>query len=264
MPQATIIISVYKNVRVLKRVLESLEQQTFQDFEVIISEDGCCREMAEFVGSYEWRWPMQHLTQEDLGWRKELALNRAVVAARADWLIFIDGDCILHRRFVEMHVRYRAPHVMLAGKRIKLSPQLSERMMEGERICFAPYLLIHRGCRYVEEAFYIPLAKILRRRVRHLVGSNMSMSREDLMAINGFDENYTRPATGEDYDIEWRMIRNGCRIVSLRNLAVQYHIWHKENWTNHDENMVYCRACQERGEVVCRNGIIKGPNRDGY
>jgi GT2 family glycosyltransferase len=83
------------------------------------------------------------------------------------------------------------------------------------------------------------------------------MSRTDLLEINGFDENYTLPATGEDYDIEWRLQANGCKIISLRHLAVQYHLYHKENWNNHVENMIYCRKKQAKNQIVCENGINK-------
>ena len=83
----------------------------------------------------------------------------------------------------------------------------------------------------------------------------MSMSRADLMAINGFDEHYVLPATGEDYDIEWRMIANGCKIVSLRNLAVQYHLHHKENWQDQAINVAYCREMQARNQIYCKKGI---------
>ena len=257
--KASLIISVYRNVGALEAVLGSLKQQTEQDFEVIISEDGCDAQMASFVAGYDFPWPMQHLTQTDEGWRKERALNKAVVAAKNDWLIFIDGDCVLHPRFIEWHCRYRQRGVMLAGKRVKLNPELSERCMRGEKLCLFPYLFARHGCRYVEEAFYCGLAQWLRRPVKHLVGSNMSMSRTDLMAVNGFDENYRLPATGEDYDIEWRMKANGCKIVSLRNLAVQYHLYHPENWdkTSQAENMEYCRAQQAKNAVVCANGIQK-------
>lgn len=255
--KASLIISVYKNVAALDAVLHSLEQQTEQDFEVIISEDGEDAGMAAFVASYAWRWPMQHLTQADEGWRKERALNRAVAAAKNDWLIFIDGDCVLHPRFIEWHVRYKRQGVLLAGKRVKLNPALSERCRKGEALCLFPYLFARRGCRYVEEAFYCGLAQWLRRPVKHLVGSNMSMSKQDLLAINGFDENYTLPATGEDYDTEWRMKAIGCKIVSLRNLAVQYHLYHPENWNDQSVNAAYCRDKQQRNEIYCPNGIRK-------
>ena len=255
--KATLIISVYKDTRALRAVLDSLKRQTEQDIELIISEDGEDAQMAAFIKSYSFTWPMQHLTQPDEGWRKERALNRAVVAAKNDWLIFIDGDCVLHPRFIEWHVRLQQRGVMLAGKRVKLNPALSERCMQDKKICLWPYLVSHRGCRYVEEAFYCGLAKWLRRSVKHLLGSNMSMSRADLMAINGFDENYTLPATGEDYDIEWRMIACGAKIVSLRNLAVQYHLYHKENWHEQEENMRYCCEQQAKNEYICKNGINK-------
>ena len=173
--KASLIISVYKNTAALDAVLHSLEQQTEQDFEVIISEDGEDAGMAAFVASYAWRWPMQHLTQTDEGWRKERALNRAVAAAKNDWLIFIDGDCVLHPRIIEWHVRYQQRGVLLAGKRVKLNPELSERCMRGEDLCLFPYLFARRECRYVEEAFYCTAAQWLRRRVKHQMGSNMSM-----------------------------------------------------------------------------------------
>ena len=253
--KASLIISIYKNTRALEAVLDSVKRQTEQDIEVILSEDGEDAQMAAFIQAYDFPWPMQHLTQSDEGWRKEKALNRAVVAAKNDWLIFIDGDCVLHPRFIEYHVRYQQPGVMLAGKRVKLNPELSERCMKGEKFCLFPYLFARRGCRYVEEAFYCGAAKWLRRKVKHLVGSNMSMSRTDLMAINGFDENYVLPATGEDYDIEWRMLANGCKMVSLRNLAVQYHLYHKENWQDQKENMVYCRKVQAENTIYCKKGI---------
>ena len=255
--KASLIISVYKDIAALRAVLHSLERQTEPDFEVIISEDGEDAQMAAFIQHYDFAWPMQHLTQPDEGWRKERALNRAVMAAKSDWLIFIDGDCVLHPRFIEWHVRYKQKGVILAGKRVKLNETLSERCRRGEKICFFPYLLSRRGCRYVEEAFYCGLAKWLRRPVKHVVGSNMSMSKQDLLAINGFDENYTLPATGEDFDIEWRMIANGCKIVSLRNLAVQYHLYHSENWHDQSINVAYCRDKQQRNEICCPNGIRK-------
>lgn len=255
--KASLIISVYRNTRALHAILESLKQQTEQDFEVIISEDGQDPHMAAFIQSYDFGWPMQHLTQDDLGWRKNRMLNLSIMAAQAPWLIFIDGDCVLHPRFVEEHVRYQAPHVVLAGKRVKLNPNLSEQLIAGKKICLFSHLFFKRGCSLVEEGFYLPILRHWRRHVRHLTGSNMSMAKADIMAINGFDENYTLPAIGEDFDIEWRLPQNGCRIVSLRNLAVQYHLYHKENWVDDSVNMAYFRTIQKTHQVICKNGIKK-------
>ena len=110
--KATLIISVYKDTRALRAVLDSLKRQTEQNIEVLISEDGEDAQMAAFIQQYDFPWPMQHLTQADEGWRKERALNRAVLAAKNEWLIFIDGDCVLHPRFIEWHVRLQQRGVM--------------------------------------------------------------------------------------------------------------------------------------------------------
>ena len=118
--KATLIISIYKNVKYLKAVLDSLHNQTIQNFEIIISEDGDDPEVSNFVSSYHFRQPFQHLTQPDEGWRKNRALNRAIVAANNQWLIFIDGDCLLHPRFIEMHLYMARPNRVLVGKCVPL------------------------------------------------------------------------------------------------------------------------------------------------
>lgn len=256
--KATLIVSIYKNITALQTIIRSLHQQTEQEFELIISEDGEDGAVRNFIEHYTFPWSTQHLTQPDMGWQKNKALNRAIIAANTDWLIFIDGDCVLHPRFIEMHVRYKQENVLLAGKRIKLNQELSQQLIEGRKaLRLFPYLFNRRGCRYVEEAFFISLSHLLRRPVKHLVGSNMSMSKKALLSINGFDEEYIRPAVGEDYDIEWRLLAKGYKIVSLRNLAIQYHLYHKENWIEQNENMKYCITQQINNEIVCKNGINK-------
>ena len=104
--KASLIIAIYNNILFLKAVLDSLQLQTEKDFEIIIAEDGENHAVKEFVETYNFVQPWQHLTQKDEGWRKNQAMNMAIRAAKTDWLIFIDGDCIPHPRFIEMHLRY--------------------------------------------------------------------------------------------------------------------------------------------------------------
>ena len=103
--KASLIISVYKNVVYLKAVLDSLQYQTEKDFEIIIAEDGESEEMKAFIAQYLLNFPYKHITQKDEGWRKNQCLNKAIGASEGNWLIFIDGDCVLHHRFIEMHLR---------------------------------------------------------------------------------------------------------------------------------------------------------------
>lgn len=267
--KATLIIAIYNNIKFLKVVLNSVRYQTEKDFEIIIAEDGENTDVKEFVDQYPFEQPWQHVTQKDEGWQKNKALNKAIQTAKNDWLIFIDGDCVLHHRFIEMHLRYANENLILAGKRVKLDKHYSSLLIEdSSNICHLQKHLIKKlvfnkgNIRYIEEGIFISPDGLLGfipkiRKLNHLTGSNMSFSKKAICFINGFDEDYTLPAVGEDYDLTWRFEAAGFKHKSVRNLAVQYHLQHLENWVNQETNMEICRKKQIENKFVCDNGLIK-------
>ena len=267
--KASLIIAIYNNIPFLKAILDSLQYQTEKDFEIIITEDGENSAIKEFIDQYSFQHPWQHLTQKDEGWRKNKAMNRAIQVAKANWLIFIDGDCVLHHRFIEMHLRYSNEKSVLAGKRVKLDKKFTNHILADSSYIQALQkklirkLIVGKGAnRYIEEGIFISPDKWLGfiprlRKLNHLTGSNMSFSKKAIFAINGFDEDYLLPAVGEDYDLTWRFNAAGYNHVSVRNLAIQYHLQHKENWVNQEENMEICRKKQLDNKFVCENGLIK-------
>ncbi|GAA0879009.1 hypothetical protein GCM10009119_19770 [Algoriphagus jejuensis] len=269
-PKVSLIISVYKNTAFLDAVMKSVEKQTFRDFEVIISEDGESEEMRHYLSELKSEFPMQHLTQADVGWRKNQALNRAIQATKADWLVFIDGDCVLHSRFLEFHWELAEEKSILAGKRVKLDPKTSEKLISGEYPLEKMSKAIRKnaakikknGGGFLEEGVFIDpkgwLGFIPRlRKMTQLKGCNMSFHRKAIEAINGFDEDYTKPAVGEDADLVWRFLGLNYQLKSVRNLAVQYHLYHKESWNDQEENMEMMRANQAQNQFVCKNGLKK-------
>ena len=268
----SLIISVYKDVESLRTVLDGLRFQHYRDYQVVVSEDGENEGMREFIRQYPFERPVMHLTQPDVGWRKNQALNRAIRSCGGDYLIFIDGDCVLHHKFIENHVRFAEKGKILAGKRVKLGPAFTaifreqihllpelERKVENEK-----RTMRKDGARFYEEAFYVNpdgffsfIPKM--RRMHQLKGCNMSFFREDIEAINGFDEDYILPAIGEDIDLTWRFKGLGYPLVSLRNLAVQYHLHHRENWTDQSTNLQLMEQKMGLKQYVCRNGLKKLP-----
>lgn len=267
--KASLIISIYKNTEFLKVVLDSLKFQTEQNFEIIISEDAEHAHVRDFIRQYPFIQDYQHITQEDNGWRKNLALNNAIRASKSDWLIFIDGDCVLHPRFIEMHVRYADEKAILAGKRIKLDARLSELLIQDiqnlqiiQKEAFRKLFYAKGKNEFVEEGIFINPDGILGwipklRKLNHLLGSNMSFAKSAIEHINGFDEDYVLPAAGEDADLSWRFELAGYIHVSLRNLAIQYHLDHPLNWLEQNENMSMMLSKQASGKFICKNGLIK-------
>lgn len=269
MIKVTLIISVYKNTADLEVVLRSVEQQSIKDFEVIISEDGNSSEMSEFVKSYSGNLKLLHLYQEDSGWQKNKALNKAIKLADADYLIFIDGDCVLHNKFIENHIYFSKENRILAGKRIKLGPEYSNRLRKLSKISdfsklvLPEYFSIKKdGARFCEEAIYISPKSILQyifslRKMSQLKGCNFSCYKSALEAINGFNEDYLLPAIGEDIDLTWRFKGLNYEIFSLRNFAVQYHLFHKENWTDQCINLQIMQENIKNKMFVAQNGLKK-------
>jgi hypothetical protein len=119
------------------------------------------------------------------------------------------------------------------------------------------YGLTGRSLR-VEDGIRMPsrlLRTVLLRNVRGMLGSNFSVAKSDLVAINGFDELYDGPGCGEDSDVQYRLSLIGVTGKSLRNLAILYHIWHSP--TNVSD------ACWDRFEMVkktsaprCKEGLV--------
>lgn len=269
-PVASLIISVYNNTRALRAVLDSVGMQSVREVEVIVSEDAEHASMREFLESYAANSPLTivHMTQPDQGWRKNRALNRAVAAASSPYIIMIDGDCVLHPRFVEFHMKLSQRGYVVAGKRVKLNEALSDVLLADRWALgrmpsmLRPYLWGFRRPKplFIEEGFFLNPSGILgfiprMRGMSQLKGCNMSFYRDDLVAINGFDEEYVLPAIGEDIDITWRMLRNGCHLRSARNLAVQYHLYHKENWTDQSVNEQIMARNKQADRFVCQQGI---------
>jgi len=259
--QAALIISVYKNTTDLEVVLRSVENQSITGSGVIISEDGESEEMKTFVENYRGNLSIQHVTQQDIGWRKNAALNNAIRNSKQPYLVFIDGDCVLHPKFIEEHLQRSNENQILAGRRVKLGPKFSTRLRRDgsvNRITsrFVQQIPLHMidGASFIEEGVYSKAMARLKQS-KTLKGCNFSCYRSALQAINGFDENYELPAVGEDTDLDWRFEGLGFEIKSVRHLAVQYHLHHKEGWQDVRENLAYMKEKMGRQEFVAKNGL---------
>jgi glycosyltransferase involved in cell wall biosynthesis len=240
--EASIIISVYNRFDFLQLVLAGLEMQTEQRFEVIISDDGSGKQFTNQLRELCRLSPLRirHNWHPDAGFRKNQILNTSVRSAVGSLLIFLDGDCIPHPAFVAEHLALGGPGRCLAGRRIDISARLTRQLtptkvrqgilqhpatLAGQLTDF----LLRRTFHFMN-GFYVttPLLRgYFNRKERGLLGANFSVTKADLVTINGFDERYTAPTFGEDSDVEFRLRLQGVKIVPVLNIAVIYHCFHK-------------------------------------
>lgn len=234
----SIIIAVYNNNHWLKMIFNMLQKQTYKNFEVVIADDGSSPENVKTIEQMikEVSFPVQHVWHEDKGWQKDIILNKAVVASKADYLVFLDGDCIPDKHFVKDHFNLRKPGHVIGGRRVQLPQNISDALTP--ELVANGYLdkkflkLLFCKERHSENVLRVPLKVrnllgICKPKNGLLLGCNFGMHKSDLLKVNGFDERYLAPATGEDTDLEARLSRVGIPVLRYTFICRVYHRKHK-------------------------------------
>jgi glycosyltransferase involved in cell wall biosynthesis len=279
MPKLSLIIAVYKNIPALSLILRGLQEQSFRDFEVIVAEDNDGFDMANFIKNAQnhYFFTIKHIAQPDLGFQKDKALNKAIAASDTDYLVFIDGDCILHKYFLKAHFENRQEGIALFGRRVMLSEKLTAILYEKyalqdaafeAQLCeglkpsqsyyayqLSLFNLLITASKRIDCALYLPFSPSKIQTTTGIWGCNWSIHKKHLIAVNGFDEDYIKAGVGEDTDIEWRLFQTGIKLKKIKNKAIQYHLHHVENYANTFENEKLMLKKQQEGKVFCDNGL---------
>jgi glycosyltransferase involved in cell wall biosynthesis len=191
---------------------------------------------------------------------KTRILNAGIRAASADFLIFIDGDCLPHPRFVSEYKRAARAGLALHGRRVMLSEKVSQQVLAGE-VHFPPTLLqlVRSGSEKVEDALYLPWIQ-RKSRASAIWGCNWGIAKQHLIAVNGFDEEYESAGVGEDVDIEWRLLKHGVRLKNLKRRAIVYHLFHRSGYTDSQVqvNLDMMRDKIRKDLVFCARGLATG------
>jgi glycosyltransferase involved in cell wall biosynthesis len=271
----SVIVPTYNRPQALRLCLLSLAGQSTMPSEVLIADDGSgpdtratVREMQESLRDC---FPIQHVWQEDRGFRKPKILNETVRQSSGDYLIFIDGDCMAHRDFVKAHRENSHPDRILSGKRVEIGRKLTERVLKESTLLNSLTLrliwdAVRGDSRKVEEA--IPITNGILRRLLHrdritpdgVWGCNFSLYKNLFEAINGCDEDFVDGSI-EDNDIGIRVLNQGKQLHTVRSLAIIFHLWHGTTWAfkndKYKSNLAILKRRMLQKETFCRNGIKK-------
>jgi len=151
-PKISIIIPAYNSAETIRRTVDSVLAQTFQDFELIVIDDGSKDNTCEVLQSYkDKRLRIYH--QKNQG--PALTRNRGIELARGEYLMFIDSDDYIESGYLEMYYREaivkKADLVIGGYKHLKNDKVDFIRQLKPGR--FAKYIVVGPVCKIYKREF---------------------------------------------------------------------------------------------------------------
>lgn len=188
----SIIIPLYNRPDELDELLASLCEQTNQQFEVVIVEDGSTLKSDAIVEKYRNKLDLTYFEKPNSG--PGLSRNAGAERAKYDYLVFFDSDCIIPSQYIET-----------------VSTSLNERYVDaygGPDAALPTFTTLQKAINYAMTSFFTTggirggkksLEKFNPR------SFNLGVSKKAFEAIGG----YGSMRFGEDIDFSLRLLENG-------------------------------------------------------
>lgn len=234
----SVLLATYNWPEALSLCLQALKEQSNQNFEIIICDDGSKEETKTLIEKFQNNFPVpiKHLWQEDQGFRKTLILNQGIQQSQGDYLVFLDGDCIPQRDFIEQHARLSQKNHLVTGSRILSTEKLTKNLCASgqwshQKLMSNIFTWGIQGQLNKWLPIFIKLPNFFGRiykefEWRRIKGCNMACWKADAVAIGGFDESFTGWGH-EDADFVFRLQKHGVIRKSGAWATEVIHLWHK-------------------------------------
>lgn len=236
MADLSIIVTTYDRADALDAVLRSLSRQHDRGFEVIVADDGSGPETAALLAAWQPRLgvPLLHVWQEHRDFRAGRIRNRAILASKGNYCVFLDGDCLARPDFVAAHRKLAEQGWFVTGNRALLTQDRTEAVLR-DHIEIEAWGLAHwirewmnGGLNRLAPVVQLPLGPLRRLRPWAWEGArscNLAVWRADLDRVDGFDASFSGWGK-EDSDLLVRLLHAGVRRKDGNCATGVLHLWH--------------------------------------
>ena len=203
----SIIVPVYNRPDEVDELLQSLTEQTFNDMEVIIVEDGSSQPCENIVHRYAGKLQLRYYTKENSG--PGQTRNFGAEHSQGEYLIFLDSDCVLPPDFlkaVDEELKRKDCDAWGGPDRAHASFTNVQKAISYSMTSFLTTGGIRGGKKQMDKKFY-PRS------------FNMGIRRSLYRQLGGFSS----MRFGEDIDLSLRIYKSGasCRLFP------EAWVWHK-------------------------------------
>ncbi|WP_256010768.1 glycosyltransferase family 2 protein [Desertivirga xinjiangensis] len=256
----SLVISTYNWPEALELCLKSLLAQTKLPDEVLIADDGSSLATKDVVEKYKVLFPVavHHIWHEDNGFQLAKIRNKAIAAAKGEYVIQIDGDQILHKKFIQDHLRFAKPCTFVRASRAYMNKRLSEQLLKNKTTnvsCFNKGLSNVLSAVHVQFLWPLFEYKYKAKEVIEIHGSNMAFWRADAIRVNGYNETFEGWGP-EDKEFIVRLMHSGIQKRFLKLGAIAFHIYHAESSRNNlSKNEFILQEAVLTKKKFCESGI---------
>lgn len=269
-PSISVILTTYNHPVWLEKVLWGYEAQTTHDFEVVVADDGSREDTRETIERIQAQvsYPIQHVWHEDDGFQKCVIMNKSILASKADYLLFSDGDCIPREDYIAMHLSQRAPGRFLSCGYYKLDMDISKAITKEDILkgnCFDLTWLKANGLpstfknnKFTRQAWKVNLLNAITTTKPTWNGHGASTWKKHILETNGFDERMQYG--GQDREFGERLENMGIRGKQVRYSSTVLHLDHGRGYATPEsiaKNRAIRKHTRTTGVKRTPYGIVK-------
>jgi len=225
-----LLITSHERPDALAAVLRSVERQRMAPDEIIIADDGSGAATRDVVAGFIARSPApaRLVSQHHEGFRVARLRNLAIAASSAEYLVFVDGDMLLHPEFIADHSRHARAGFYTQGVRVHTDAALTQQLISAPEHWPSPWSAGLGGLRRLYLLRSPALAGAARQLANALIAvkaCNQGIWRDDLVRVNGFNEAIEGWGP-EDKELCLRLENAGVRRQSLLFGGIACHLHH--------------------------------------
>jgi len=206
-PAVSIVIPTYNAASYIGETLDSVFEQTFADYEVIVVNDGSpdTVELEPALGPYLSR--IRYIKQENLG--AGAARNEGLRSAQGEFIAFLDADDLWLPNYLEEQLKFLCENdydlVCADAMHFGDSPLAGKTYME----------VFMETASQAGEVTFLGLVSA----EQSLITSGIVARRAPIIEVGLFDEGLRN---SQDFDLWLRLVRHGSRLAFQRQLLLRY------------------------------------------
>jgi glycosyltransferase involved in cell wall biosynthesis len=255
-----LVITTYERPDALAAVLASVARQRVPPAEIVIADDGSGKTAQDMAFAFiaRSRVPARLVTQPHEGFRLTRLRNLGIAATNADYVVFVDGDMLLHPDFIGDHQRHARRGRYTQGVRVHADAALTRRLIADPATqpgFWSPGLGGLRRAYLLRSPALASVTRTFANRFIAIKGCNQGFWRDDLVRVNGFNESI-RGWGPEDKELATRLENAGVLRQTLLFGGIACHLHHAPaSRAALPANLAILEATRRERLVRCDSGL---------